>query len=226
MPSLKANDSKNATGGPPIEPLEAGTYPARLLQVLDLGLQEQRPYMGEEKPPAYEINVTYELCDEFLKDEDGNDDEEKPRVVSERFKLYPLNSDRAISTKRYLAIDPEVNHDSDWFALLGMPVNVSIVQNPGKGANAGKVYNNVESTSVMRAKDAERYPEMVNGAKTFLLDEPDMEVFDSLPDFMKKIITSNLEFEGSELQRLLENSPNKGEEPAPNKSEDEDENPY
>ena len=42
-------------------PLESGTYPARLLNVIDCGLQAQRPYQGQLKKPQPEILVTYEL---------------------------------------------------------------------------------------------------------------------------------------------------------------------
>ena len=58
--------------GPAQEPIEPGTYPVRVAQIIDLGLQPQRPYQGQEKPPAYEIMMTYEFLDEFCLDEDGN----------------------------------------------------------------------------------------------------------------------------------------------------------
>ena len=63
------------TNRPPVELLEANNYPARVVQVIDLGLQAQRPYQGKDKPPAYEIMLTYELGTEFMRDED----EIKPR---------------------------------------------------------------------------------------------------------------------------------------------------
>src|SRR3546814_6949836 len=52
-------NAKNAAGAARnYEPLPAGTYPARLVQVVDLGLQPQRPYQGQEKSPAQEIMQT------------------------------------------------------------------------------------------------------------------------------------------------------------------------
>ena len=93
-------------GGMNIEPLEPGTYPARLVQVVDLGVQAQRPYQGKEKDPVQEILLTYEFVDEFLKDEDGNEETDKPRWLSESMPLFNLSSERAKSTLRYNALDP------------------------------------------------------------------------------------------------------------------------
>ena len=72
---MAINASKVKTASNRIEQpnLEPGPYPARLVQIIDLGLQPQRPYKGVEKPPAHELMVTYELSDAFMIDKDGND---------------------------------------------------------------------------------------------------------------------------------------------------------
>ncbi len=56
----------------------------------------------------------------------------------------------------------------------------------------------------MRPKDAKKTPDLVNESKFFSLDEPDLEVFLSLPDFLQEKIKGNLEYNGSVLQGLLE----------------------
>ena len=197
---MAANAKTAAGSAPRTPPLEAGTYPARLVQVIDLGVQEQRPYQGQEKPPAQEISLTYELLDEFLLDEDGQEQLDKPRWVSERFVLHNLASEKAKSTKRYTALDPEELADGDFFALVNTPVNVTIVQNPGK---EGRIYNNVAGISPMRSKDAERAPALVNEPRVFDLDAPDMAVFEQFPDWIKEVIKSNLNYAGSALQYSL-----------------------
>ena len=68
--------------------------------------------------------------------------------------------------------------------------------------------NYIGGTSAPRAKDAAKYNELVNEPKVFSMDNPDVEVFESLPDFLKDIIKGGLEFEGSKLDRLL-----KGDKP-------------
>lgn len=182
------------------EPLDQGNYPARLVQILDLGIQEQRPYKGEAKAPCHEIMLTYEFLDEFCKDKDGEDLEDKPRWLSETIPFRSLQADLAKSTKRYRALDPEEVHGGDFTELGGTPCNITIVNNESNG----KVYNNVGNVSTMRPKDAQKAPELVNPVKVFVLDEPDMEVFLSLPQWLQDKIKGNLEFNGSPLQKALQ----------------------
>lgn len=188
------------------DPMEAGTYPARLVQVIDLGVQEQQPFKGEPKPPAHEIMTTYEFVDEFLKDDDGNDMEDKPRWLSENFVLHNLSSELAKSTKRYLAIDPDISMDGDWTSLTGRAAMVTVVANPGQGKNAGKVFNRIASTSTARAKEAAKFPELKNPAKVF--DQSDVstvDIFFTLPDWLREKIKTGLEWEGSKMAKAVEN---------------------
>jgi hypothetical protein len=191
----------------PQEPMEAGTYPCRIVQVLDLGLQAQRPYQGQEKPPAQMIMVTYEFTDEFMKDEDGKDMEDKPRWLSEEFPLYNLNQDKAKSTKRYLALDADKVHEGDWTQLVGQACNVTVVNNVGKGAHEGKTFTNIASVASMRSKDADRTAPLVNDPKTFNLEDPSIEIFNSLPDWLQEKIKGNLNFKGSALDNRLSGAP-------------------
>jgi len=186
-------------------PLDAGTYPARLVQVIDLGVQTQRPWKGEEaKPPVQELMVTYELVDEFIVDEEGNTVEDKPRWVSETFPFYNLESDLAKSTKRYYALDPKKDFDGDWTKLIGAPVMVTITQDAGTGKNAGKVFNNIASTSSMRQKEADKLPELQNAGKIF--DQGDVSTIDimlTLPQWLQDKIKGGLEWEGSQMALAL-----------------------
>lgn len=184
--------------------LEPGLYPARLVQIIDLGLQPQRPYMGQPKPPANEIMLTYELVDSFMIDKDGNDVEDKPRWVSETIPLLNIKAEKAKSTQRYMALDPTVADGGDFVKQIGKPVNVNIVNNKGKD---GKIYDNVSAIAPMRPRDAERTPELVNPSKVFVLDEPDLEVFNSLPEWLRDKIKENLNYEGSALQKLVGGAP-------------------
>lgn len=193
------------TGGnrKPVDPLEPGTYPARVVQIITLGLQEQQPYKGEPKQPAQELYVTYELLDEFMKDEDGNDIEDKPRWLSETFAFHSLDSDLAKSTKRYFALDPDKDYGGDWSKLIGAPCMVTIIQKPSK-KDPDIIYNNITSVSSMRAKEAAKAPDLVNEGKLFDIDEPDMDIFLSLPQWLQDKIKGNLDFAGSALESALE----------------------
>lgn len=183
--------------------LEAGTYPARVVSIIDLGLQPQRPYQGQEKPPKQEIKITYEMLDEFCLDKDGEDIEDKPRWVSEDIPFNNLEVDLAKSTKRYKALDPDMELDGDFTQLLGLPCLVTLNLTEGRGKNVGRQFNNVTTISQMRAKDAKKAAQLVNPAKFFSCSDPDLDVFRSLPEFQQDKIKGNLEFNGSELQKLL-----------------------
>lgn len=226
--ALNANESKNAAGGggaPP--PLDPGSYPARLVIVADLGLQEQRPYQGQEKPPAYEILTTYELLDEFMQDEDGEDILDKPRWFSESFPLYSLGSERAKSTKRYLSLDAESVYEGDWSSLVGSPCILTLVNNPGKGKNVGKVFTNIAGVSTMRPKEVAKAPALVNPEVMFDMDSPDMESFVALPEWIQTKIKGGLEYEGSKLADLVSDaSMGELEEKVSEEEVDEDEVPY
>lgn len=226
------NASNAAGGGGKIVLMEPGSYPTRLVGVVDLGLQKKPPYQGQEKPPAHMIALTYEFVDEFMLDENEQPDPAKPRWLTEMINLRHISSEKATSTARLKALDPEGLVKGDFAQLVDTPVTVTVVHNPGKGKNAGKTFENVAAVSGMRAKDAERCPPLVNKPFVFDLTDPDLEVFFKLPKFIQEKITSNLEFKGSALEKLLEDAKSDGPgaapaEAAPDTSETKaDENPY
>lgn len=192
----KPGGAKNFVAQPNIEP---GVYPARLVQLIDLGLQAQKPYKGKEKAPAQEIMLTYELVDTFMLDEDGNEIEDKPRWISETLPFYGLFADKAKSTQRYLAFDPKEEFAGDFTKAVGMAINVAVVNN----AVGEKVYDNVGNVSSMRPRDADKCAEPKNPTKVFDVDAPDMEIFNLLPEWIQKKIVGNLQFAGSPLEAAL-----------------------
>lgn len=185
------------------EILEAGVYPGRMVQVIDLGLQAQRAFQGKDKPPAQEIMLTYELVDTFMKDEDGEELEDKPRWVSEVIPLHNLKADRAKSTLRYKALDPTEEFGGDFSQLVDIPCNITLVQN----VKGDKTYVNVAGIAAMRPKDAQKCEPLKNEAKVFDLDEPDMDIYNSLPEWIQDKIKANLNFKGSALEKNLGAAP-------------------
>lgn len=227
--ALNAKTAAGGGGGMNYTPLDPGTYPARLVQLVDVGLQNQRPYQGQEKPPAREIMFTYEFVDEFMLDEDGQEQEDKPRWISEFMPLFNLESERAKSTHRYKALDPTLEHDGDFTQLMGTPIMVTIVQNPGKGKNQGKIFENIAEVTPMREKDARRCPELVNEPVVFDLEDPDPKVFLNLPRFVQDKVKANLEYAGSKLAKLLDDNsggPEKQQDTESTQEALDDDNPY
>lgn len=200
--------------------LDPGVYPGRLVQVIDLGLQSQQAYQGKEKPPVNELMLTYELSDEFMLSEAGDQLTDKPRFLSETFALHSLNAERAKSTARYNAFDTDSVYGGDFAKLLGLPCNITVVLNPGRGKNVGKTYENIAGISPMRVKDIEKLPELVNPTRLFDLDDPDIKVFLSMPEWIQEKIKNNLNYNGSRLQTLLK------EPPVVHKTDSVDEPPF
>lgn len=179
--------------------IDVGNYPARIAQIIDMGLQAQRPYQGKEKPPANEVMITYELVDCFMVDADGNEKEDSPRWISETLPLYSIDQEKAKSTQRYYAADPDGMFGGDFSKIIDATVNVAI----GHNKKADKTYANVIGLSTMRSKDAAKCPALKHPPKVFDLDAPDMEVFGSLPQWVQDKIKGNLKFKGSPLEKAL-----------------------
>lgn len=188
--------------------MEAGTYPARLVQIIDMGLQPQRPYKGDEKKPANEVMLTYEFVDVFMVDDDGNEVEDKPRWFSEILPWYGPEAAKAKSAQRYAAFDPNNDYDGDLGQCIEVPVNVTIVINKSNG----KSYVNIASVTAMRKRDADKVPALVNPPKVFDLDDPDMEVFNKLPGWIQDKLKGNLRYAGSKLEKALTGNEQQEEE--------------
>ncbi|MCH7865418.1 MAG: hypothetical protein IIC56_09440 [Proteobacteria bacterium] len=123
--------------------------------------------------------------------------------LDQRTDVFNLGATKAKSTARYLALDPSVMYKGEWRGVVGTPCNITVIVNEGRGANVGKKYNNIAGISAMRPKDVEGLAALVNPSRVFDLDEPDVDVFKSLPEWIREKITSNLEFAGSKLDSLL-----------------------
>ena len=160
------------------------------------------------------IYITYELVDAFMVDKDGTELEDKPLWKSEDLNLLSPDMDMAKCNKRYKAIDPEEVFDYDWSQLLGQPCSVLTIHKESKG----KTYCNVGSvTPYVVSKRNPELPELKNEGKMFTLDEPDMDVFSALPEWLQERIKSNLEFKGSPLDKILNGDSNKATESEPSK---------
>ena len=198
--------------------LDVANYPARLVQVIDQGLQKND---FDADKVDHMLRLTYELTGEFMKDKDGNDVEDKPRWISEEIKLIDLpvgmsvpdvyNDQYRGKSKMVLrakAFDPKGESEFDFSEMLGQPCLVFIGEKARK--KDGVKYNVVGSvSSPMKGMTT---PDLVNEATLFTLDEPDADVFRSLPEFLQDIIKGNLEYRGSALEKALEGGPEKSQE--------------
>lgn len=201
--NLNAKPKSTNSNRTPQPNLEIGGHAARLVQLIDLGLQAQRPYKGTEKPPVEVLYATYELSHDFMLDADGKPNPELPRWISEDFAAYSLDADKAKSTLRYKVLDPTMEHKGDFSKLLGAPCTVVVVHNAGHGNNAGKIFDNIGDVAPPVRLPGYVQPTLVNSPVFFDLSAPDLEVFNKLPAFLQDRIKGNLNYAGSPLAKLL-----------------------
>lgn len=163
--------------------IDEGTYPARVVQIIDIGLQVE-DYKGEVKEKN-KVFVTFEFPTETI----TIDDEEKPRWLSKEF-VVSFHEKSAL-TALINAVPKELEYLSD---LIGEAVMVGVGT-----TSSGKA----KVTSVAKLMKGVNIPGLQNKSVAFDFDEPDMDVFHSLPEFLQTKIKEAKNFEGSEVERLL-----------------------
>lgn len=180
--------------------MTAGQHMARIVQVIDFGLQNQRPYKGEEKGPAYKMMLMFEFPNERI-DING-----ESRPMWESYEMKLSSHEKSTCYKWYQQLDPSNEFRGDWSKLIGKECAVLIVHNtPTSGKHAGKTFAKV--AGIMPLMAGMTVPPLENDTVVFTLDSPDIEVFRTFPDWMQEKIKNNLEFDNSKLHRLLEGSP-------------------
>jgi len=130
--------------------LKPGEYEGRLVYVADLGLQE-RDYMGESKPPAQQISLGIEILGESVM----VDGKEQPRLLwTKPFNIFYEMNEKGNEYKYYKVFEPTAKEGqvADWDSVLGRPCNVLVVNVAGKGENASRLYDNIDSISSIPAK--------------------------------------------------------------------------
>ena len=196
--------AKQSTGGAALAApvLDAGSYHARLVHIIDLGLQPGSPTYPD---PKDKLKFTFELMDEFCfeKAEDGSYDEDTPLLDKPRFFHYECtyNPDGYMGENSNIyplmqTLSPSFlkngNMEEELGDLLGRPVNVVLskyVKNSGKrkGQEDNKVTGitsmkkkEFQTLKVMKENGAPANLQLVNESYFFDLDEPTLEVFNKL----------------------------------------------
>ena len=144
VPSTTASSDTEYTN------LKPGEYEGRLAYVADLGLQE-REYMGESKPPAQQISLGIEILNQFV----NVDGKEQPRLLwTKPFNIFYEMDERGNEYKFYKTFDSTAMEGqvADWDSALGKPCNVLVKNVAGKGENASRLYDNIDSISSIPTK--------------------------------------------------------------------------
>lgn len=132
--------------------LEAGGYPARLIRLVDLGLQ---PGSKQYPEPQYKMAFVFECLDEFMVDEDGKEIQDQPRIFDYEVS-YNTDGFMGDRSNIYKVIDALDGFEVPLADLLGKICNINLIEKSTR-ADADKKYNKITGVGTMRAKDAAKY---------------------------------------------------------------------
>lgn len=163
--------------------LEDGPVLARIVSVIDLGLQEQTDWKTKEKTdPKKIVMITYETPDEMITYEKGGEEVTKPRWIS---KDYTLSfHEKSALTSLVDALNPNLQSLDE---LLNVPCMVTI------GSTST---GNAKVISVAKPMKGAVVGELQSDTFHFDFSHPDMELFDALLEWQQNKIKSALDYNG------------------------------
>jgi len=178
----------------PRELLPVGTYLARLYSIIELGTSCY-DWKGE-KVCSHKINLTFELPTEMkvFNEEKG----EQPRVISEEVGF--TMGEKATLRKKFVtgmigtSLTDKEAETFDIDTLLGKECLLSISHKPSKKDPDVK-YEEIASVSTLMK--GQTCPAQINPSVTLYFSDWKQEVFDKLPDFLKKKIVSSPEYQST-----------------------------
>jgi len=184
-------------GGSNIPALEEGTYMARIVQVIDLGRQEVTDFKtGKPNGYKHKAHITFEFPDETIE----LDGEQKPRWYG---KDYVVSFHEKSAMYALLTNLKKTDIES-----VGDLVNTPCMVTIGRTAN-----DKPKVTTVAGVPKGVKVGALVNTANVFDMDDPDMEVWERLPQFIQENIKSSPDYEGSTLQNMIEDEEQEGDTP-------------
>ena len=178
---------RNTSSGD-IDSPDDGTHIGRLVGIYDLDHQPGFMWQGEQIESMYKVTFTYELPNSLTKDG-------RPHWVSEDFKVS--DHERSKMFSRVKAMDPNgtiSDNGDNLFALIGTPCMVEVSHNDKGYAKVGNVSGAPAGFPI---------PELANDPLIFSFEEPDVEVFKRLPEFVQGKLKSGLNYEGSKLHKVV-----------------------
>jgi len=173
-----------------------GTHVARLLGIVEMGHQPGFIYEGKKVESEWKLEFTYELVDHLM--EDG-----RPFVVSEDLTNKDWEDKKTGKSCTLVArAKSMLNEDyrkgvDDMSVLLGQACMVSVTPN-------AKGYMKVKGiAAVSGVPFGMKVTELYNTPYLFNQDEPDMELWETFPEFKQERIKSALNFPETVLAKNL-----------------------
>jgi hypothetical protein len=158
MPLKRRTPESAPTAFEPLPNMTPGDYEGRLVYVADLGLQAGMIYRGEQKKDTQQIALGFEIIGETI-ELDGQD---FPRVLwTNPFNVFSALTAKGKELVFYSIFVPDAkeNQVPQWEKQLGKPASIVVINAPGKGDNADKLYDNIERVSAIPLKYQENIGE-------------------------------------------------------------------
>jgi len=193
--SLNVNEMKSLTsntfGFPAL-----GVHVARLVGVVDMGLQLRSAYKGVEKPACGKIALTFELTDDFIE----IDGVKRPRWISKSENAF--SSPQANLTALVAALDPANQFAGDLgkMAEAGLPCLITI--SPKTDVN-GNPIEGVRISQVGGTPPGLAVSPLQNPSFVFDFDRPTEPSWEKLLKWQKDQIKQALNYPGSSLEALV-----------------------
>jgi hypothetical protein len=172
------------------KPVPEGTHMALCYRIIDLGTQ-QWEYQGEQQI-GRKVLIGWELHGNDDEDNPLTTDDGRPLAMSKQFTLS-LSKKAALrsvleSWRSKSFTDAELA-GFDIAQVLGVPCMLTVKHE----SKNGKVYANVATVSKFPASMKAMRPTPKNPLQMFDLTEPDMQVYDTLPEWVTDIINKSME---------------------------------
>lgn len=182
---IKATNKK----GEGFDPIEAGSYPARIYQMIEIG-----NVVGFQGQIQNKVRIGFELPTEMMTFDQTKG--EQPRVISQDYTLS--FHEKAKLTKVIVACDPKaLNVDDDGFmeefdveTLIGKELLITIAQKAKKDGSGNYAFID----NCTRLPKGMTCPKAINPVQVLSYDKWNEEVFNKLPDFIRKNIESSEEY--------------------------------
>lgn len=169
--------------------IEDGTFGARVVQIIDFGVQEDE-YEGERKV-AHKIFINFEFPTEMIEIEG----EQKPRWLGKEFAVSL--HEKATLTKLVQSADPDgkiTSNGRNLKGLLGLPLMVTVGTTKSGNAKIAGVARLMKGLQVaLLSKDP----------LFFDMDTASKEEYEELPQWMQNKIVESLDFKDTPIAKKL-----------------------
>ncbi|MDC1406071.1 hypothetical protein N8314_00790 [Akkermansiaceae bacterium] len=172
--------------------LEDDVYPARIVKVVFLGSQPQKPYKGKEKPDAVMARVTYEIIGEVITQTRDGESKELVAQISEKLTVPrggQTMGKMANLLKTVIGREETFADTDDYKQLLNKEVNVQI----DKYTSTHGTFNGVKSVTALGNKAKANLEEAQLGQEFFCpyTNSDEMKLlWSQLPPWQQDIIKS------------------------------------